>query len=175
MFQKGDLVTYGSKGVCRIADITTLNMDGIAKDRLYYEMSPVDDAGSKIYTPVDHEKSKNVMRPVLTGRQARELIERIPMLEQPWIRDDRAREADYREAISHCDTEKMMAMIKTLHQRRRERVAQGRKLTAMDARYLKVAENNLYEELAVVLEISENEVEVLVKEKLQAESTLKTV
>lgn len=172
MFQKGDFVMYGSKGVCKILDVTTLKMDGISKDRLYYEMQPLDAAGSKIYTPVDHEKSKGVMRPVLTYREAQELLETIPDMELEWIRDDRAREADYREAIISGDAKKMMAMIKALHRRRRERVAQGRKLTSMDTKYLKAAEKNLYDELSLVLQMPVNSVEALVKEKLQPAAAL---
>ena len=45
MFEKGDLVTYGCKGVCEVKNITTLNLEGIPKDRLYYEMQSMVNAG----------------------------------------------------------------------------------------------------------------------------------
>ena len=51
MYQKGDYVIYGCKGVCRIVEVTTLNMDGITKDRLHYEMQMVSAPGSRIFTP----------------------------------------------------------------------------------------------------------------------------
>ena len=49
MFEKGDLVTYGCKGVCEVKNITTLNLEGIPKDRLYYEMQSMVNAGSRIF------------------------------------------------------------------------------------------------------------------------------
>ena len=56
MFEKGDLVTYGCKGVCEVKNITTLNLEGIPKDRLYYEMQSMVNAGSRIFSPVGQEE-----------------------------------------------------------------------------------------------------------------------
>ncbi|MFR6589387.1 MAG: CarD family transcriptional regulator [Gallintestinimicrobium sp.] len=56
MFEKGDLVTYGCKGVCEVKNITTLNLEGIPKDRLYYEMQSMVNAGSRIFLPSDRRK-----------------------------------------------------------------------------------------------------------------------
>ena len=72
MFEKGDLVTYGCKGVCEVKNITTLNLEGIPKDRLYYEMQSMVNAGSRIFSPVGQEE-KNAMRAVLTKEEAEEL------------------------------------------------------------------------------------------------------
>ena len=36
MFQKGDYIVYGSTGVCEVMDVTTVEMTGVEKDRLYY-------------------------------------------------------------------------------------------------------------------------------------------
>ncbi len=58
MFEKGDLVTYGCKGVCEVKNITTLNLEGIPKDRLYYEMQSMVNAGSRIFSPVGQEEKK---------------------------------------------------------------------------------------------------------------------
>ena len=69
MFEKGDLVTYGCKGVCEVKNITTLNLEGIPKDRLYYEMQSMVNAGSRIFSPVGQEE-KNAMRAVLTKEEA---------------------------------------------------------------------------------------------------------
>ena len=143
MFQKGDLVTYGCKGVCVIKDVTTLKMAGIPKDRLYYEMQLLHDAGSKIFTPVDHEASKSVMRPVLSAGEAEVLLGRL---------------------------------IRLLHFRRKERMAQGRKLTAMDSKYLRMAEDNLYTEIALAFQIPMNEAAAQVEDQIaRLDETIRTV
>ena len=36
MFEIGEYIVYGVKGVCRIEDITHIDISGADKDRLYY-------------------------------------------------------------------------------------------------------------------------------------------
>ena len=47
MFEKGDFVVYGRDGICQVSDITTLEMDGVPKDKLYYILSPCKDKSGK--------------------------------------------------------------------------------------------------------------------------------
>lgn len=174
MFQKGDFVTYGCKGVCEIKDVTTLKMDGVPKDKLYYEMQLLLDAGSKIFTPVEHESSKNVMRSVLTSEEAKELLDELPQLEELWVKEDRAREEKYRSAINHSDAKAMLSMIRSLYGRKKERVALGRKLAALDSKYLRIAEDNLFSELSLSLQVTQDRIEKYVAEKIQQlEGTVK--
>ncbi|MDE6168403.1 MAG: CarD family transcriptional regulator, partial [Acetatifactor sp.] len=50
-------------------------------------------------------------------------------------------------------------VIKTIYLRKQKRLQSGRKVTAVDAKYGHLAEENLYGELAVALGIGRNEVE----------------
>ena len=52
-----------------------------------------------------------------------------------------------------------MRIIKTIYMRKQKRIQAGRKVTAVDAKYFHMAEENLYGELAVALNISRKEVE----------------
>ena len=167
MYRKGDYVIYGCKGVCQIREVTTLNMEGIPKDRLYYEMQLVSDPGSTIFTPMEHEGSRSVMRPLLSEDEARDLLRKIPELEEEWIRDDRAREAHYRDAVNHGDAEAMLSLIRQLQLRRRARIEQGKKLPVMDSRYLKTAQDNLFQEFSIVLDASREKVESYVAERIR--------
>ena len=36
MYEVGDLIVYGRTGICEVTEITTLKMDGVPKDKLYY-------------------------------------------------------------------------------------------------------------------------------------------
>ena len=40
MFEKGDYVVYGTKGVCQVEEITELAMKGTAEGKLYYVLRP---------------------------------------------------------------------------------------------------------------------------------------
>ena len=35
MFRKGDLVLYGENGICEIGDISTVDIPGVDKERLF--------------------------------------------------------------------------------------------------------------------------------------------
>ena len=56
MFQNGDYVVYGCKGIHKIIDKTTLNMDGVSKNKEYYVMQPYDKPSGSVYAPVDAQK-----------------------------------------------------------------------------------------------------------------------
>lgn len=165
MFKVGEYVVYGSKGVCQIMDITHLDMSGADKERLYYVLGPIGDTASRIYAPTDNQKT--VMRKVISKEAAERLIEELPEIELLWVPDDKQREAKYKEALKTGDYRSWVSIVKTLYLRQRERLAQGKKITALDERYMRVAENELYSELSLTLEIPKENMEDYIKEKLK--------
>ena len=164
MFAKGDWIVYGNSGVCEVKDITTLNMKGVAQDRLYYLLSPCHRKDSKIFTPV--ESDKTVMRAVLTREEADTLIDSIPEIDELRIGNYKFREEKYKETVRSCDCRDWVRIIKTLYMRKEARMAQGKKTTAMDERYLRMAEDNLYSELSLVLGIPKEEMEGYITQRV---------
>ena len=71
MFQAGDLVVYGTTGVCRVESIDQPNMTGADRNKKYYRLKPFYQDGV-IYTPVDNTKVS--IRPVITREEAEELV-----------------------------------------------------------------------------------------------------
>ena len=57
-------------------------------------------------------------------------------------------------------------LIQTLYIRKQERTAQGKKITALDERYMRTAENELYSELSLTLGIPKDEMEQYIRERL---------
>ena len=166
MFQKGEFVIYGSKGVCEITDISTIDISGMNREKLYYFLRPVNDRDGKIFIPVDSDKLR--MRRILTGEEARELVESIPQIGYLGIEDEKQREACYRQAVNDCDCRQWVMVLKTLWKRNRERTARGKKETAMDKKYFRIAQDNLYTELAVSLKIGTDEVKEYIAGKIEA-------
>lgn len=165
MFEKGDYIIYGSIGVCQVTDITEISLDGVPKDKLYYVLHPVNQDGSKIFTPVDN--NKNVIRKLISKEEVLALIDEIPDIEELWIANDRMREEKYKECIRSCDCREWVKVIKTLHLRKKERLSQGRKTLSADDRYLKLAEENLYSELSIQLGIPKDEVEKYITTRIK--------
>ena len=71
MYEVGDLIVYGRTGICEVTEITTLKMDGVPKDKLYYILRPVREKRGKVFTPVDNEKI--VMRRVISKEEAEDI------------------------------------------------------------------------------------------------------
>ena len=166
MFEKGDFIVYGNNGVCEVKDVTTVNMKGASKNRLYYILCPRYHKDSKIFTPVD--SNKTVMRAILSKEEADALIDDIPEIEEVWVSNDKQREEKYRETMKSCECKDWIRIIKTLYLRRQERIAQGKKTTAMDDKYLRIAEENLYSELSIALGIPKEEMEEYITKRVLA-------
>ena len=66
-----------------------------------------------------------------------------------------------------CDYRSWVSIVKTLYLRKKERTAQGKKVTSLDERYMRAAENELYSELSLTLGIPRDQMEGYIKEKLQ--------
>ena len=61
----------------------------------------------------------------------------------------------------------MLSLIRQLQLRRRARIEQGKKLPVMDSRYLKTAQDNLFQEFSIVLDASREKVESYVAERIR--------
>ena len=155
MFSKGDLVLYGVYGVCEIGDISTVDIPGIDKERLFYFLYPKD-SKANIYIPVDGNTSK--MKKLLSKEEAQELLKSIPDMEPLKICDKRKPEDSYKEAVNTGDRRELIKLIKCIYFRNKERQEKGKKNTAIDEKYMKVAEDLLYQELGSVLEIPKDRV-----------------
>lgn len=160
MFQVGDYIIYGTRGVCLVKNIGTLDFSGASKEKMYYTLEPCYMEGSTVYTPV--ESTGIVIRPIMGRGEAMELIDSIPEIEELWIKDEKGREYAYKEAIKGCDNRELVRIIKTIYQRGRSRMAEGKKATVADNKYFKIAEENLYGELAVSLGMTRDEVKQFV-------------
>ncbi|MCH5272121.1 MAG: CarD family transcriptional regulator [Lachnospiraceae bacterium] len=164
MFKKGDYVICGSNGICKVTDVTTLNMVDAPKDRLYYIFKPVYSESSTVYIPVDNHKIP--LRAALSEQEAHALIGKIPSLELLWVENEKQRELIYKECMKKNTCEDYVRIIKTLYLRRQSRLSKGKKVIGIDEKYLKMAEDYLYGELAVALGIEKQGVESYIKEEI---------
>ena len=84
-----------------------------------------------------------------------------------WIANEKKREEQYREAARKYDCREWIRIIKTIYQRKRSRIEQGKKITYIDEKYMKIAEDNLYGEISIPLGISPDRVEEYIKKRME--------
>ena len=151
MFAAGDLVVYGGEGVCRVESIGPSGMDYDRSGRLYYHLAPLYRSGT-VLTPVD------------TAVLA--LIRELPGLPpcKPEMPGLRAAKEHYHQLVQRCECRELAAMVHTICRRRAWAVRHGKKVSQMDERYLKRAEEQLYGEMAAALGIARDAVVSFIRE-----------
>ena len=164
MFEIGDYVVNANNGICKITDIVLMDISDSKEDKKYYLLIPMGEKTAKIYVPV--EKAGERFRKIIEEAQAWQIIDQIPEIEEIHIKNDKEREQKYKEILRSGDLEKTIGIIKNIYQRKQIRTAQGKKNTVVDERYFKMAEDNLYAELAFALGKEKEEMVQLIKERV---------
>lgn len=155
MYQIGDMIIYGSTGVCEVLELTTPDFEK-DKSKLYYALKPRYQDGV-IFTPVD---TKVFIRPVITKKEADALIDKIPTMEAEAYHNKALRELEehYNVYLKSHDCGDLIELVMSIYTKRKDLVSQHRKFGAVDERFMKRAEDLLYGEFAVALGIDKNEV-----------------
>ena len=169
MFKKGELIICGGHGVCRVIDITAHPGDRLDKKRKYYLLEPVFEKTSTIYTPVDNEKV--IMRRIMNKEEAQKLIEHIKEIDVMWVQEEKRREQTYKDAIRTYDSRSLVQIIKTLYQRKRIRINEGKKVLSSDEQYLRKAEELLYSEMSLALSIPKDQVGAYILETVEKQES----
>ena len=152
MYRQGDHIVYGSHGVCEIKEIGTSPIDP-ADTRTYYALHPVLAAPTTmIFTPADN--TAVTMRPPMTNTQARALLERMPDILPLSVEQEKTRRDIYRSVLSAAVPDQLVALLRTVAQRRLETLRHGRRLTDADTDSERRAHNNLLGELSLALGLS---------------------
>ena len=168
MFAEGDYISHGSNGVCRVAGFTWMDVPGTGEKKEYYILKPVYDKSATVYSPVETGAVLKCRR-IMTEAQARELLECIPKVEQ--LAASNAKELDdkCKLAVLSGECTEWVRAIKTICRERDRRLGQGKKMTALQERYLKTAQDKLCGELAVSLRSEKAKMEELLLERLAME------
>lgn len=171
MYHVGEYVIKASQGVCRIEDILPLNLPYGKKDRLYYLLIPREDAKAKIYVPVDSEHSD--LRKAMDEKEAWDIIEKLPDMQEDWIANDKQREQRYKEVIKGGRPEELACMIKNLYQHKKKRNALGKRNGTVDEHLFQVATDHLFSEMAFVIGKDKGEIHHLIEENARKKQATK--
>ncbi len=166
MYQKNDLIVYGSTGVCRVLDVTTPAMSGIPAGKLYYQLEPLYQGGV-IYAPVENPKVS--IRPVITRDKAETLIAMIPNIRAEAFVSQNIQQLTehYQEAIQLQDCESLIELVMSIYAKKQNAKLLKRKFGQVDAKFMKRAEELLYGEFAVALGIPKDSVADYIAERVE--------
>ena len=165
MFKIGDQVVHYKEGVCEVTNIGRLDIRCSDREKEYYTLKPLYNAGGTLYMPVNGQEKQ--LRKVISSNEARELIADMPNIDILNVNDEKRRELMYKEALFKNQCRSWVALMKTSYIRKKERLAVGKKVINVDDRYLNSAEKFLYGELAVALDIPKEKVREYIVKKME--------
>ncbi len=164
MYSVGDIIIYGSEGVCKVDKIDKMNIRGLNNDKLYYYLTPLYRNGT-IYAPID---SPVRMRNVISKKDALALIKRIPEIPAETFSNINVRllSEHYQEIIKSYECEDLVRVIKSIEAKRNILFEKGKKLGTVEERFLNKAEDMLWGELAVSLNMDKDKVDSYIRESI---------
>lgn len=142
--------------VCKIID------KKIIRGMDYYTLIPIYDDSLVINIPVKNDK----IRSLISKKQALDIISQIPNIPLIEAENDKYLETIYKDLLSNDDLLDLVKIIKTTYLRNQNRIDNGKKTGERDNNYLEKAEKRLYNELAIALNISIDEVISLIEKSV---------
>lgn len=165
LYKVGDLILYGGTGVCRVTEIVPKRASRTAPERLYYVLTPLYQTGT-ITTPVDNDKV--FTRPVISREEAMRLIDQIPTIQAEAYNNQNLQQLEnhYKSELESHDCLDLLRLTMSTYRKKAEREQAKLKFGAVDRRYMERAENLLFGELAVALDITRENVQDFIHARL---------
>ena len=168
MYNVGDMIVYGIKGVCRVEDVGQILIDGMANDRIYYTLAPVfGKLGEKIYSPVD---TSVLTRELISPEEIESCIADVSNKKINSIncRNKKELAEKYKSIIKSANCTDILTLIKAIIEKSENAKENYKKPNQMDMDFLRNAENIVYGEFSVVLHIPKDEVKKSVESRIFA-------
>lgn len=153
MFQVGDAVSYGTSGVCTIAEKKKVCLAGQPCE--CYILKPVYDRTMKICVPCNSQVLLERMRTLPSKEEILELLQE-PVPEHN--SDPEVRKERYRQTLQSGDRHALLRMIRDIYTERRHRHAMGKQLSSYEDSALREAQHILHSEVAYAMGIEPQEV-----------------
>ncbi len=164
-FQAEELIVYGESGVCRVLGVEPRPF----LDRVIncYKLQPLYQS-CVIYTPT--ENGNVFMRQIISKEEAKDILDGFlnsPPLDLP-TGAPRVVTEYYSALIKTHDCRTLASLITSVYRKRQRLITEKKKLSAIDERFMKKAEDLLFGELAAALELTKPDLFGIVAEMVNA-------
>ena len=161
MISVGDVVVYGTSGVCRFnGTVTKKTAFGTSE---YFEFVSCRDNSNRTYMPKKEELLKKV-RHVMTHDEALDVVKSTMKKDVILIANDEERNNKFSAMLKENDCASTVLIVRSLHALQKEREARGNHLHSADERMLRLAQRLADDELSYALGIDRDSVAKFVHE-----------
>ena len=155
MLETGLFVLYGTHGVCRVSGVQVQKVD--RKPVEYYVLTPVEQASSCYYVPVNNQAAVSKLQPLLSKQELKSLLTCDEGKESCWIEEENLRKLRYKEWICSGDRIALIRIVRTLSTHKEQQLKLGKKFHVSDENFLKDALKILSAEMLLVLGVPANQ------------------
>lgn len=159
MYEVGEIVLYGSNGVCKIEEITEKTISKTVIE--YYVLKPIATQISTLFVPTQNEKLVGKMRKILAKEEIEKILENLPETGE-WNKNKSERFDSFKKIILDGNCLELIGLIRLLHNQERKQMSRGKRLHITDEKFLKEAERMVYGEISVVLGVDKAQAKELV-------------
>lgn len=164
MINIGDVVVYGTNGVCRFnGTVKKKTALGISE---YYEFEGVRDDTNKMYLPKSFSIEEKV-RAVMSHNEASEVVDVVAKEEVLVIVGDEERREKLSDMLKSNNSADAVRVVRSLMSLQKSRQKRGNKLHSADERMLRLAKKMVDDELSYSLEIAPEDVADFIKERIK--------
>lgn len=151
MYEINDLVVYRRK-VCKVTEIKRSSVTG----EMCYVLEPYEEQSCSMRVQVPVSNKGGHLRSLVTKDEVDELCKKVKDV-KPITSKPANIKSKYQAKINGDELEDLVCIIKTSSRRNRERMKKNKKLAEVDGNFLKQAEDYLYSELALALDLSKDQ------------------
>ena len=163
MFNLNDIVVNKKGQVCKITDITKMDVGVGVKD--YFVLEPCYDKNNslKFYIPIENS---NYLRKALSREEIEDIISRLSEIKPIWFQNPKLRRVQFKELYDSGDPINILILIKSFEVKRKEFLNDKKSLSFTDENFLKEIKRNLFIEFSLGLNLPYNDVETILAENL---------
>ena len=168
MYRTGDKLVYGIHGVCSVVDVEEKVVD--RKQVSYLVLEPFGQNGSRYLIPTHNSAAMCKLHKILTKDELESLLVSEEVFADGWIADESRRKQTYRELICSGDRTRLLQMVHTLYCHKKRQISAGRRIHLCDDNFLRDAEKLLANEIAFVLEITQENAKNYIRSRLKEDA-----
>ena len=163
MFKIGEKIVNRSGKVCEVVNIEEADY-GVGL-KTYYVLSPcfTNNNSLILHTPVEQEST---LRKVMNKDDVEQLILSIPDIEVIWITNPKIRKTKFKELYTSGEPKEILRLIKSFVKKKDEFKNDKKTLSFTDENFLTEIKTNLYYEISLALNLSFEQVDELISNKL---------
>lgn len=160
-YKINDHVIHKNEGLCVVNDIVVM------AGREYYKMNVINKSeNTTIYLPIS--KEDEMLMELMTKNEADTLLDYMKSLKEEIVESSKERRNEFTKLLSSGDKKDLAYIIKYLYLLKKDKDKRNVKLGEQDTNTYNKACDLLYDELAIVYDISRDKVEEFIANRMES-------